>query len=200
MAYIKWILLVLIIAGMAAFFHYYLPQRDIVRIVGTEVVRIDVPTTNANGEPIIINRDVRYINAARRDGSPSVYANEDTGWGFPFYFKFDTANLTAEADSAISTVENPKWMVVRHYGWRVPIMSWFPNAVSMRAAEGPEESLFPWFNVIFLSCFVIGLLVLYRILAIFRRRHVDPVVEAIDDEIDETAGWWRRQWKRLTGR
>ena len=76
MAYIKWILLVLIIAGMAAFFHYYLPQRDIVRIVGTEVVRIDVPTTNANGEPIIINRDVRYINAARRDGSPSVYANE----------------------------------------------------------------------------------------------------------------------------
>ena len=200
MAYIKWIFLALIICVMGAFFHYYLPQRDIVRIVGTEVVRTDVPTTNAAGEPIVVNRDVRYINAAWPDGSPSVYANEDTGWGFPFYFKFDTANLAAEADNAVSTAASPKWMVVKHYGWRIPMLSWFPNAVSMRTAEGPEESLFPWFNVIFLSCFVIGLLVLYRILAIFRRTHVDPVVEAIDDEIDETAGWWRRQWKRIRGK
>lgn len=200
MAYVKWILIGLLTVCMGAFFHYYLPQRDIVRIVGTEVVRIDVPTTNANGEPITVNRDVRYINAARADGAPSVYANEDTGWGFPFYFKFDTANLTAQADSAISTAEDPKWVVVRHYGWRIPIMSWFPNAVSMRPAKGPDESLFPWFNVIFLTCFVVGLLVLYRILAILRRRHVDPLVEAIDDEIDETTGWWRRQWKRVSGK
>ena len=200
MRYVKWILLAIIVVTMSAFFHYYLPQRDVVRIVATEVVRTDVPAKDANGDPIILNRDVRYINAAWPDGSPSVYANEDTGWGFPFYFKFDTANLAAEADSAISTVDNPKWVVVRHYGWRVPIMSWFPNAVSMRAASGPDESLFPWFNVIFLGSFVIGLLVLYRILSIFRRRHVDPVVEAIDDEIDETAGWWRRQWKRVAGK
>ena len=200
MAYIKWTFLALIVIGMGAFFHYYLPQRDIVRIVGTEVVRTDVPTTNAAGEPITVNRDVRYINAAWPDGSPSVYTNEDTGWGFPFYFKFDTANLAAEADNAVSTAANPEWMVVKHYGWRIPMLSWFPNAVSMRPAESETESLFPWFNVIFLTSFVVGLLVIYRILAIFRRRHVDPVVEAIDEEIDETAGWWRRQWKRVSGK
>lgn len=200
MAYIKWIFLGLIVVVMAGFFHYYLPQRDIVRIVATEVVRTDVPTTDANGEPIVVNRDVRYINAAWPDGSPSVYANEDTGWGFPFYFKFDTANLAAEADSAISTAEKPQWVVIRHYGWRVPIMSWFPNAVSMRPASGPDESLFPWFNVIFLTSLILGLLVIYRVLTILRRRHVDPVVEAIDEEFDETASWWRRQWKRVAGK
>ena len=46
----------------------------------------------------------------------------------------------------------------------------------------------------------VGVLVLYRMIVILRKRHVDPVVEAIDEEIDETAGWWRRQWRRLTGR
>ena len=40
MAYVKWIFLALIVVLMGAFFHYYLPQRDIVRIVSTEVVRI----------------------------------------------------------------------------------------------------------------------------------------------------------------
>ena len=169
-------------------------------LTAEQVVERVTVAVDANGNEVIRNRDVRYIKATWPDGSPSVYANEDTGWGFPFYFKFDTANLAAEADNSVSTETEPKWVVVRHYGWRVPVMSWFPNAVSMRPATGPDESLFPWFNVIFLTCFVVGLLVLYRILAILRRRHVDPVVEAIDDEIDETASWWRRQWKRVSGK
>ena len=199
MAYVKWTFLAIVATLVVAFFHFYLPQNDVVRIVATEVVRSDVETADEFGNKLIVNRDVRYIKAARPNGSPSVYANEDTGWGFPFYFKFDTANLAAEADNVTSTEASPRWMILRHYGWRIEMMSMFPNAVSIRPAEGPDDSPFPWFNVIFLSCLVIGLLVLYRMIIILRKRHVDPVVEAIDDEIDETASWWRRQWKRLTG-
>ncbi|MEM9061060.1 MAG: DUF1523 family protein [Pseudomonadota bacterium] len=199
MGYVKWVFFALILALIASFLHYYLPQNDVVRIVSTEVVREDFETTDAQGNAITRTRDVRYIKAAWPDGSPSVYANEDTGWGFPFYFKFDTANLAAEADSSASTPDNPKWMLVRHYGWRITYWSWFPNAVSLRPADGPDSSPFPWFNAIFLTVLITGVLVLYRMLIILRKRHVDPVVEAIDEEIDETAGWWRRQWKRLFG-
>ncbi len=46
-----------------------------------------------------------------------VYRNEDTGWGWPSYFKFDTANLQTEADDLSSTAarsqmggDDPLWL------------------------------------------------------------------------------------------
>ena len=42
MGKIKWGLILLVALIVTAFFHYTLPQRDIVRIVGTEVIRMDV--------------------------------------------------------------------------------------------------------------------------------------------------------------
>lgn len=35
MAYVKWILLLLMVATAGSFLHYTLPQTDIVRVVGT---------------------------------------------------------------------------------------------------------------------------------------------------------------------
>ena len=198
MTYVKWFLIFLVIALVAAFFHYSLPQRDIVRVVGTDVVRMN-DGVDANG--VAQTRDVRFIYAKLADGGEMEYRNEDTGWGFPWYFKFDTANLANKAEDGKSTEQDPRWFVLRHYGWRI---TWwgegvFPNALSMRPAEGPDESLIPWFNIIFLSTLIITILVVRRILIILRERHVDPVVEAIDDEFDETVGWWRRKWRGLTG-
>jgi len=196
MRYIKWGLGIVLLGLVVGFFHHYLPQRDIVRVTNIDVTRMDAGT-DANGNAL--TRDVRFIYAMDPNSQPMEYRNDDTGWGFPWYFKFDEAELANRASNVISTEAAPTWVVVRHYGWRIPMMDMFPNALSMRAAEGPEESLFPWFNVIFLSVLVITILLIRRILIILRRRHVDPVVEAIDDEIDETAGWWRRQWRGLFG-
>jgi len=67
-----------------------------------------------------------------------VYRNEDTGWSWPFYFKFDTASLQTEADDLRSTPEQPKWAVMTHYGWRNEYFSAFPNAIAIRPVEGPE--------------------------------------------------------------
>lgn len=197
MAYVKWILLALVAAFLVAFFHYSLPQNDVVRVTNIDVTRMDVGET-ADGQPI--TRDVRFIFAKYPDGGEMEYRNEDTGWGFPWYFKFDSARLANQASDLQSSAENPKWAVVRHYGWRFPWFDMFPNAISIRPAEGPDESIFPWFNVVFLVSLVIGLLVIRRILIILRERHVDPMVDAIDDEWDETASWWSRQWRKLTGR
>lgn len=204
MAYVKWTFRALLIVAAAAFFYYVLPQHDVVRIVDTQIARMDVRSrgTAADGavQGGVTARDVRLIYAKAPDGDDMVYRNEDTGWGFPFYFKFDSDNLMAEASDMKSTAETPKWVVIRRYGWRIPMFSMYPNALSIRPAARPDEDIFPWFNVIFLTLLVIGVLVLRRIFIILRRRHVDPVVAEIDREFDETAAWWRRRWRWLGGR
>jgi Protein of unknown function (DUF1523) len=204
MTYVKWTVFGLLIAAAAAFFHYWLPQHDSVRIVETGVTRMDVSDRRAPAEgaaqPGIRTRDVRLIYAKLPDGDDMVYRNEDTGWGFPFYFKFDSDDLMAQASDLRSTADNPRWVIVRHYGWRIPWLSMYPNALSIWQASGPDEEVFPWFAVIFLTLLVIGLLVVRRMILILRRRHVDPVVADIDREFDETAAWWRRSWRRLVGR
>lgn len=200
MTYAKWIFLALVLTVVGTFLHYYLPALDVVRVVRTETVRVDETATDAQGNEIQRTRDQNRIYTFTPTGNEMVYRNEDTGWGFPWYFKFDTANLAAAAEDAVSTKDSPRWVVVRNYGWRIPMLSMFPNALSISPADGKDYNPFPWFNAIFLSLLTVGVLVLYRMIVILRKRHVDPVVEAIDEEIDETAGWWRRQWRRLTGR
>jgi hypothetical protein len=187
---------ILAIALIAAVLHYTLPSRDIVRIVGTDVVRQDVQRTDAQGNPVTLTRDVRYIYAKWPDGGDRVYRNEDTGWGWPPYFKFDTANLAAEAADLVSTADAPKWVVVRHYGWRIPLFSMYPNALSIRPATGPDEKLTPWFNIVFLTMLVLTVLILRRFAIILFRRHVDPVIDEIDREIDETTNVVTRRYRR----
>ena len=198
MVYLKWAVYGLLFLLAAAVFHYWLPQSDTVRIVDIDVARMDTGGVDTQGNAL--TRDVRFIYATFPDGGQIEYRNEDTDWGFPFYFKFDSARLANQASNLKSTEANPTWVVVRHYGWRIPWLSMFPNAISIRPASGPDESPFPWFNVIFLSALVLGILVLRRLFIMWRRRHVDPVVQGIDREVDETAAWWRRRWRGLVGR
>ena len=123
MAYVKWAFIIIFWGTIAAVLQYSLPQHDIVRIVNTYEERQDLNdwTRIFWSEPqdqsaSLANRDVQFIQAVRDSGKPIVYRNEDTGWGWPPYFKFDTANLYTEANDAKSTKENPKWVVVTHYG------------------------------------------------------------------------------------
>lgn len=153
---IVWTLLTLVLLLVAAVLHWTLPSRDIVRILGTDVVRQQVVTTNERGEEVTRSRDVRYINAVSPDGSAMVYRNEDTGWGWPPYFKMDTADLAANAQDAVSTDADPRWMVITSYGWRLQWFSKFPNAVSIRSVEGPDVTLTPWFNIIVWALFLLG--------------------------------------------
>jgi len=197
MAYAKWGVIAAVLAAFVALLHWSLPQRDIVQIVGTDVKREDV--TRGDGE--IMSRDVRFINARTEEGRPRVYRNEDTGWGFPFYFKFDTGDLTAEAQSLAKT---DQWVAVTHYGWRIPLFSMFPNAVSLREVTGPAASFFPWFNVIFLTVLALALFAIYRRIQRFRRRRIDPVLEDIDESWDEmgdrASGLWQRVRRFFSGR
>ena len=81
--------------------HYWLPDREIVRIVGTEVKRVDVESGAPFWDRADIGtneeatRDVRFINAEKKNGRSMVFRNEDTGWGWPPYLKFDSGDVTS---------------------------------------------------------------------------------------------------------
>ena len=108
MRWFKWGFWIVLIALVFGFFHYTLPQRDIVRVTGTEIIRQDfskwnrifyAQTDSGNNEGV--NRDLRLINTSYPDGSVMVFRNEDTGFGWPWYFKLDSSNLQAEAADKI---------------------------------------------------------------------------------------------------
>ena len=98
-----------------------------------------IEDTGTGVETTTDSRDIRFIDAVFPDGSTvMVYRNEDTGWFWPPYFKWDSSTLQAEATNLKSDKANPKWVAVTHYGWRMPIFSIFPNAVAITPVEGPD--------------------------------------------------------------
>jgi len=147
------VLRVILIAAMVLvtlFIHWSLPHHQVVRIVDTEIARETVTVNEETGAERTV--DVRYINAMSPEGHARVFRNVDTGWGWPPYFKFDSADVSAEASDFESESEAPRWVVVTAYGWRLPMFSVFPNTLSLREAEGPQDaSVFPWFNLVVFS-------------------------------------------------
>lgn len=192
---------------VASFFHYTLPQTDIVRVTDTYESR-ENPTSytifwgapDLGPDGAVLPRDVFFIQTRRAKGDVMVYRNEDTGWGWPPYFKFDTANLQAEAGDLVSTAGTPRFVAIKHYGWRNEFFSIYPNAISVREVEGPDASKgIPVLNIIILTllaAITYGIWVRWRR---FRRARIDPKVEALEDDIADATGAvtsWFGSWRK----
>lgn len=116
--------------------HYALPRVSVVEVVGVEVKRADADQGT---------RDVYMIQTQLSDGGGiRVLRNEDA-W---LYLKFDSATLQAR----VSGLSREEAVAIRHYGWRIPVLSMFPNAISAWPVE-PGYRHVPLFNIA-----VIGLL------------------------------------------
>jgi Protein of unknown function (DUF1523) len=133
----------LVIAAVPiAFLDYYLPHHAIVRIIGTDTRR---PLGGSKNSPSPVLHDTFYINAEDVETQkPRVFRNEDTGWGFPFYFKFNSADLQTVAQSIASEHGTA---LLTYYGWRIQIFSVVPNVTNIKRAGPNDELPFPWFNV-----------------------------------------------------
>lgn len=176
MAYLRRTLGLLVLVVVVAALHYGLPSRDVVRIVGTEV-KLDTETRSTpDGGTRFVQDDTYYIKTVDSDGEPHVYRNEDNGW----YLKFDSADLDTQASNLVSSADDPHWVVMTSYGWRIPILSMYPNAISMGPASGPSETLFPWLKIAAIVVLVLVILILWRVVVILRRRHIDPLVAEVD--------------------
>ena len=189
MRYISWTLIAIFWVILGGVLYYTLPAKDIVRIVNTYEERQDLNDWTRifwsrpdNQSDILVARDVQFIQTVRADGSLMVYRNEDTGWSWPPYFKFDTANLYTEANDAVSTKAAPEWYIVKHYGWRVKFLSTFPNAISIRPVAGPDASKgIPWVNIVILLLLAAFFYAIWARWRRFRKSQIDPLIEKIQD-------------------
>lgn len=103
----------------AAGLHYAVPRVSTAQIVGVEVKRVDADAGS---------RDVYMIQAQDPDTQRvRVFRNEDA----LIYLKLNSADLQAKA-TALSRGEALRTVAIRHYGWRIPMFSVFPNALSVR--------------------------------------------------------------------
>jgi len=136
--------------------HYALPQVDVVRAVGAQIKRVDVSDGSGGVQR---TRDVYFVQMETPNGKPRVYRNEDN----LLYGKFDSANLQAQVQS----LSDGKQMVaLRHYGWRLPLFSEFPNALKAWPVDEGYRHV-PVFNTLVLLTLA-GL----GILGVRRLRHV----------------------------
>lgn len=118
---------------------FYLPTKRIVTIIDGDVKRVDedgiVSATNPADGP---TRDVFFI-FTNYDDDTLVFRNEDTGWGFPFYFKFNSADVQAEINTAKNEAQE---VMLVSYGWRVQVLSMFPNVIGVKSpSESPQFSI-----------------------------------------------------------
>ena len=190
---------------VASWLHYVMPQQDTVRMTGIAdrnetlsniqrifFAQVDSGTTEGTF------RDLRLINTQKQRTflfglihrgieETMVYRNEDTGWIYPPYFKFDSSNLEAEAEDMLSTSESPRWIIVTHYGWRNEWLSIYPNAVSIRPAPSDDFHPFPWVNLILFIVLIGGLLFLRAVWMQFYARTVDRLADKFGDQMDHVS-------------
>lgn len=211
---LKWILIALLVIVVGLFLHYNLPQNDIVRIVNTSVKRQDFSWENSwafsapesgNAPSSATSRDVLFIDTIQPNGRPMVYRNEDTAWGWPPYFKFNSFDVQASAANLTSTQDSPKWVAVTHYGWRIPFLTIFPNAIKLRPVDGPDATVIPWGSIVILTILAILVILFWRMWAQFKERTIEPAMieaeeawDAVDARADAAKAQARGVWGRFT--
>jgi len=202
MTALKWIIRVLALAVVlvvAGFMHFYLPGTDVVQVTGTDVKRMDDRGGRARREGMpVATRDVRFINAVTAGGRVRVYRNEDTGWGWPPYFKFDSADVTAKATAVLKS-NKELWVAVTSYGWRIQLLSMFPNITSVKVVPKGYFQI-PYFNIVFFVLLGAGIFFSVRWFRRFiEKLRLDERFEAGTAPLDNLMAWSRTEmasWKK----
>lgn len=149
----------IIMAPIGLALDFYLPSHRLVRVLNSDVYlqgRGKKDRTTGVYQIFTEDPDTRRQH---------VYHNEDTGWGFPFYFKFNSADVQSTAASiATDASQDGNYALVTSYGWRVNLLSMFPNVTAIRRVPRGYVPV-PWFNIAFfaaLAAVTVWLAYLYR--------------------------------------
>lgn len=134
--------------------NYAFPSYEQTVITGMEVRRVDKdgPISKSNPEDGPV-RDVYYLFTENPETKKVMtYRNEDTSWGLPFYFKFDSALTQAKAQAFAN---DKKLVQIKYYGWYISWVSEFRNVVSIKPLEEGQSPSTPWISYILYAFFAL---------------------------------------------
>ena len=149
--FLGYILLFALFSGLV--FHFYTPSTQIVKITDTETKRVDAEGIISSKNPADgPTRDVYYISVDTKNDKSVMYRNEDTAWGFPWYFKFNSADIQARASSI---KESGRYGILTSYGWRLNIPMMFKNIVSLRPTADADASTFTMYTFVAIGSWLV---------------------------------------------
>ncbi len=118
--------------------NYIMPSYEKVVFTGGEAKRYLKKDNKTEGK-----NDIYYLYTqnANSPDKVNVFKNEDTGWGFPFYFKFNSADLQAKAQSLANSKQVAE---IKYYGWRIDMFSMFKNIIKITPLKENDKISTPY--------------------------------------------------------
>lgn len=138
----------------------YLPHYSAAVISGVEVKRMNENENTPNNKEVkTLARDVYFVQTydPKDQKSVTVYRNEDTRFGFPFYFKFNSADISALAQSLVN-----QQVEVQYYGWRINLFNMFPNVIFLKPLKESTDISKPIFSWILYALLLMGFFISAR--------------------------------------
>ncbi|MCQ2890290.1 DUF1523 family protein [Helicobacter pylori] len=146
---------------------YCMPHYSAAVISGVEVKRMNENENTPNNKEVkTLARDVYFVQTydPKDQKSVTVYRNEDTRFGFPFYFKFNSADISALAQSLVN-----QQVEVQYYGWRINLFNMFPNVIFLKPLKEGAEMSKPVFSWILYALLLAGFFISTRfVCALFK--------------------------------
>ncbi|MDU9776166.1 DUF1523 family protein [Helicobacter pylori] len=146
---------------------YCMPHYSAAVISGVEVKRMNENENTPNNKEVkTLARDVYFVQTYDPNDKKSVtvYRNEDTRFGFPFYFKFNSADISALAQSLVN-----QQVEVQYYGWRINLFNMFPNVIFLKPLKEGAEMSKPVFSWILYALLLAGFFISARsVCALFK--------------------------------
>ncbi|OPG26062.1 DUF1523 family protein [Helicobacter pylori] len=146
---------------------YCMPHYSVAVISGVEVKRMNENENTPNNKEVkTLARDVYFVQTydPKDQKSVTVYRNEDTRFGFPFYFKFNSADISALAQSLVN-----QQVEVQYYGWRINLFNMFPNVIFLKPLKENAEMSKPVFSWILYALLLVGFFISARsVCALFK--------------------------------
>ncbi|GAA7498955.1 DUF1523 family protein [Helicobacter pylori] len=133
---------------------YCMPHYSAAVISGVEVKRMNENENTPNNKEVkTLARDVYFVQTydPKDKKSVTVYRNEDTRFSFPFYFKFNSADISALAQSLVN-----QQVEVQYYGWRINLFNMFPNVIFLKPLKENAEMSKPVFSWILYALLLVG--------------------------------------------
>ncbi len=146
---------------------YCMPHYSAAVISGVEVKRMNENENTPNSKEVkTLARDVYFVQTydPKDKKSVTVYRNEDTHFSFPFYFKFNSADISALAQSLVN-----QQVEVQYYGWRINLFNMFPNVIFLKPLKENAEMSKPVFSWILYALLLVGFFISARsVCALFK--------------------------------